>query len=338
MKPDSTSGARILSRKIKVNILLILGLFLYGAHTPQSFAIEPEILMTPAMVSSIPEHERVIVDTRPSWKFLLSHVPGAINLSDWQEFTHTINGVKGLLKEDKGFIADKLGPMGFSLEKTIIIYGEPDDPWRTDGRFFWMFERYGFQKVALLDGGLDSWKQAGKSIQRGRQLSTSRSNLAPKNINLNNQVIADKQLIKKVILDKNFSIIDNRKRKEFEGATPYGSPRGGHIPNAIHIHWPEFFQADGNLKSLPALNSLLNQNGIRPDQEVIVYCTGGVRSAMAYFVFRYLGYKVRNYDGSWWDWSQSSFPVEIWQKSSNPKNATGDDTFALRGGMDDRIY
>jgi len=311
MKPDSTSGVRILSIKKKVNILLILSLFMSGIYTPQSFAGEVELLMTPAMVSAIPEHQRVVVDTRSSWKFVLSHIPGAINLGDWQEFTHTVNGVKGLLKEDKSFIANKLGPLGVSSDKTIVIYGEPNDPWRTDGRFFWMFERYGFQRVALLDGGLSGWKQAGKKIQRGRQNSTLQSNLTTNNINLNNQVIADKALIKKVLLDKNFRIIDNRIRKEFDGTTPYGSPRGGHIPNAIHIHWPKFFQTNGNLKTLPALNSLLDQNGIRPDQEIIVYCTGGVRSAMAYFVFRYMGFKVRNYDGSWWDWSRSSFPIEV---------------------------
>ena len=311
MKPDSTSGVRILSIKKKVNILLILSLFMSGIYTPQSFAGEVELLMTPAMVSAIPEHQRVVVDTRSSWKFVLSHIPGAINLGDWQEFTHTVNGVKGLLKEDKSFIANKLGPLGVSSDKTIVIYGEPNDPWRTDGRFFWMFERYGFQRVALLDGGLAGWKQAGKKIQRGRQNSTLQSNLTTNNINLNNQVIADKTLIKKVLLDKNFRIIDNRIRKEFDGTTPYGSPRGGHIPNAIHIHWPKFFQTNGNLKTLPALNALLDQNGIRPDQEIIVYCTGGVRSAMAYFVFRYMGFKVRNYDGSWWAWSRSAFPIEV---------------------------
>jgi thiosulfate/3-mercaptopyruvate sulfurtransferase len=311
IKPDSTSGVLILSRKIKVNIILILSLFLTGICTLQSFAGKVELLMTPAMVSSIPEHQRVVVDTRSSWKFLISHIPGAINLGNWQEFTHTVNGVKGFLNEDKSFIANKLGPLGVSSDKTIVIYGEPNDPWRTDGRFFWMFERYGFQKVGLLDGGLDSWKQAGKKIQRGSQHSTLQSNLNAKNINLNNQVIADKQLIIKVLLDEKFKIIDNRIRKEFDGTTPYGSPRGGHIPNAIHIHWPEFFQTNGNLKTLSALNSLLDKNGIRSNQEIIVYCTGGVRSAMAYFVFRYMGYKVRNYDGSWWDWSMSSLPIEV---------------------------
>ena len=311
MKPDSTSGARILSRKIRVSILLILSLFLTGIHAPQSFAEKGVgLLITPSMLSAIPQDKRVVVDTRPAWKFLFGHIPGAINLDDWWEFTYKSEGVKGLLKDDKTFIAEKFAPLGFSPGKSIIIYGEPDDPWRTDGRFFWMFEYYGFQKVSLLDGGFASWKKADKKIERGRQNPTPQEKLALNSINLNFDVIADKSMINKYFLSNNFMIIDNRTQKEFDGATPYGSPKGGHIPNAIHIHWSEFFQADGTLKKLPALNSLLSQNAIRPNKEIIVYCTGGVRSAMAYFVFRYLGFKVRNYDGSWWDWSRSSLLVE----------------------------
>ena len=311
MKPDSTSGARILSRKIRVSILLILSLFLTGIHAPQSFAEKGVgLLITPSMLSAIPQDKRVVVDTRPAWKFLFGHIPGAINLDDWWEFTYKSEGVKGLLKDDKTFIAEKFAPLGFSPGKSIIIYGEPDDPWRTDGRFFWMFEYYGFQKVSLLDGGFASWKKADKKIERGRQNPTPQEKSALNSINLNIEVIADKYMINKSFLSDNFMIIDNRTQKEFDGATPYGSPKGGHIPNAIHIHWSEFFQADGTLKKLPALNSLLIQNAIHPNKEIIVYCTGGVRSAMAYFVFRYLGFKVRNYDGSWWDWSRSSLLVE----------------------------
>ena len=311
MKIDSTSGAHILSRKIRVNLLVILGLFLTTINAAQGFANETKLLITPEILSRIPQNQRVTVDTRPAWKFLLGHIPGAINLDDWKDFTYTANGVKGILKEAKSFIINTLSPLGFSPEKTIIIYGETDDPWRTDGRFFWMFERYGFQKVSLLDGGFTAWKNLGKKITKGRQNPTAEPISSLDKINLNSEVIADKQLINKIYLSKNFKIIDNRTRKEFEGATPYGSLRSGHIPNAIHIHWPEFFQKNGNLKKLTDLNAILSQNKITPEQKIIVYCTGGVRSSMAYFVFRYLGFKVRNYDGSWWDWSQSSLPVEM---------------------------
>jgi thiosulfate/3-mercaptopyruvate sulfurtransferase len=118
-------------------------------------------------------------------------------------------------------------------------------------------------------------------------------------------------LINKVFSDSNYVLIDNRTQKEYQGATPYGSTRGGHIPNAKHIHWPDFFTDEGRLKSATDLTKLLQKAGVRSGQEVIVYCTGGVRSAMAYFVFRYLGFKVRNYDGSWWDWSHDpNLPIE----------------------------
>jgi len=65
------------------------------------------------------------------------------------------------------------------------------------------------------------------------------------------------------------------------------------------------------MKQSTELQSLLTQNKIAPGMDVVVYCTGGVRSAMAYFVFRTLGYSVRNYDGSWWDWSHNpTLPAE----------------------------
>ena len=117
---------------------------------------------------------------------------------------------------------------------------------------------------------------------------------------------------KKVLNDKSYVLIDNRTQEEFLGSTPYGSPRGGHIPNAIHIHWPDFFKRDGMLKTANELSRLLEKEGVLYGKEIVVYCTGGVRSAMAYFVFRYLGFRVRNYDGSWWDWSQDfKLPIEI---------------------------
>ena len=310
MKPDNTSGTRILSRKIRVSFLLIISLIFVGIHSPQGFAKEVGLLMTPEGLSTLPQSQRIVVDTRPAWKFLLGHVPGAINLDDWWDFTHKVNGVKGLLKDDKAFIRAKLASLGFTPDKTIIVYGQPDDPWRTDGRFFWMFEYYGFKNVSLLDGGFANWKKSGEKVERGLQSPVPVNESALIRLNLNYQVMADKAYINNSFSGTKITIVDNRTRKEFDGATPYGSPRSGHIPNSIHIHWPEFFKADGTLKTLSALNSLLIKNSIRPDQGVVVYCTGGVRSGMAYFVFRYLGFEVRNYDGSWWDWSQSSLPVE----------------------------
>jgi len=251
------------------------------------------------------------IETRPSWKYLLGHIPGAINLSDWKEFTIKSNGVPGQINQDKEFIVKKLRSLGIDHQKAIVIYGDLSDKWRTDGRFFWMFEFYGFKRVALLKGGFQNWNKAGFPKKLGFGKTPMSSTLETSDIHFNRDIFADQSWIAPRIGSKNITLIDNREKHEYEGGTPYGSTRGGHIPGALHLDWREFFDSKGNLKRSETLNSLLKSKGIQPNQEIVVYCTGGVRSAMAYFVFRYLGYKVRNYDGSWWDWSRNpKLPIE----------------------------
>lgn len=313
MKHDITSPGRILSREIKA--LFVVGVFL-GLALPAFAATPPptsdfETFITPAKLKSLPEKVRVIIDTRSAWKFMAGHIPGAINLSSWQDFSKKSHGVAGQIRQDKSFIAQKLSSLGIDHNKTIVIYGDLTDKWRTDGRFFWMFEFYGFKRTALLKGGYQQWQKAGFAIDRGFGDDPPVTALKVTDISLNREVVADQNWIATRLGSKEIAIIDNREKHEFEGATPYGSSRGGHIPGAIHIDWREFFDAQGMLKPKDKLASLLKSKGIRPDQEIVVYCTGGVRSAMAYFVFRYLGYTVRNYDGSWWDWSHNpKLPIE----------------------------
>jgi len=313
MKPDITSATLILSRKIRVVLMAVLGIFLIGLTSPhnQQAQINTKLLVTGDTLINLPTDQRVIVDTRSKIKFLMGHIPGAINLSNWKEFTEKTKRVKGMLINDESFISNTFRNLGLDPEQQVIIYGDPRDPWRTDGRFFWMFERYGFSHVSILDGGIKAWENIGGKLEAGFQKERKLIEITPKKFNLNSDVIADKYLIKKVLNNKNFILIDNRTLEEYRGSTPYGSRRGGHIPNAIHIHWPDFFERDGKLKTSNELSNLLEKEGVLYGKEVVVYCTGGVRSAMAYFVFRYLGFKVRNYDGSWWDWSEDSdLPIE----------------------------
>ena len=315
MKTDSTSGPLMLSSKIRMVLSLVSAIFLIGLSSSQNLhtQINPKLLLTGDDLKNIPSEQKIIIiDTRSKFKFLMGHIPGAINLSNWEKFTSNKNGVKGVLKDDKAFISDAIGSLGIDINQHIVIYGDPKNPWRTDGRFFWMFERYGFTNVSILDGGLKAWKKIGGTVEKGFQKGKEVKKIMPEKIQLNPEVIADRFMIKNILNDKNYVLIDNRTKEEYEGSTPYGSHRGGHIPNAKHIHWPKFYKKDGTLKSLRDLSNLLENEGIHHDQEIVVYCTGGVRSAMAYFVFRYLGFKARNYDGSWWDWSNdSNLPVEI---------------------------
>ena len=50
--------------------------------------------------------------------------------------------------------------------------------------------------------------------------------------------------------------------------------------------------------------------GLREDDEIIVYCHTGQRSAVAGLALRAAGFtNVRNYLGSWHEWSKRGMPV-----------------------------
>jgi thiosulfate/3-mercaptopyruvate sulfurtransferase len=101
------------------------------------------------------------------------------------------------------------------------------------------------------------------------------------------------------------AILDARSVEEYLGKEVSGLPRSGHIPTAIHVAWNGFLNKDATVKELSVIKEMLEAKGVGSGQEVICYCTGGVRSAWLYFILKLVGYpKISNYPGSWWEWSR----------------------------------
>ena len=86
-----------------------------------------------------------------------------------------------------------------------------------------------------------------------------------------------------------------------------GAAKGGRIPKSVHIDWAEAFNYSGDkrIKPVEELKIIYNKLNIKKNDPIIVYCHSGVRSAHTTFVLtQLLGYKnVKNYDGSWTEWS-----------------------------------
>ena len=106
-------------------------------------------------------------------------------------------------------------------------------------------------------------------------------------------------------------LLDVRTPQEYSGEWFFSEPpqenqRGGHIRGALHMEHLLTLNEDGTFKSFEKLQALYASQGVTPDKEIFPYCAIGARSGYIWFVLKYLlGYpKVRNYDGSWNEWSR----------------------------------
>ncbi len=237
-----------------------------------------------------------------------SHIPGAVF---WNVFTD-------LLLPDftmnlaPSAIANLLSRSGISPETNVIAYGGYPG---TGAWIFWLLRLFGHQNVFVLNGGYQKW------LTEGRPLTSEFSNFPPTQyqtqpINPNLRVLsADVQL---ALSQTDRVLLDVRSLQEYSGEVfidkpPESHQRSGHIPGAVHIDCALMLNEDGTFKAAEELNALYTSYGVTPDKEILPYCAIGGRSACVWFVLKYLlGYpQVRNYDGSWNEWSRiPNAPIE----------------------------
>lgn len=242
----------------------------------------------------------IVLDARVDKEYNTGHIPGAFNAM-WQGFAN-MEGKSGdqgwgtLLPKEK--LAEKLGALGIDSSKTVIVYADPNG-WGEDGRILWMLRMAGLTNTKMLDGGWPAWKTAGGE--------TSTDVPAAKPIKLQIAALdggmnATTEWIK--ANSNKIKIVDSRAQTEFGGATDFGEKRGGHLPGAINIPFKEVFNDDGTVKATSDLKDLFTKAGLTPEDEIVTYCTKGIRSAHMALLLRSAGFeKARNYDASFYEWA-----------------------------------
>lgn len=270
----------------------------------------PLLIDTETLQQNLGRPGLVLIDVRGRAAYEFGgHIPGAVN-STWHEYSDPNAVAKGLLDQDVARLEQRLRSLGISQDSDVVIYSNPFDNWGDEGRMFWMLEYLGHKNLKILDGGWVKWTNERRSFEHGR--------VTPKpgtfSVKLMGDVAIVKDELKQVVKRSHPEtiIVDARSLEEYLGKEVSGIPRPGHIPSAVHVAWNGFLSQDATLKDLEKIKATLDDKGLDPEKNIICYCTGGVRSAWLYFVLKAVGYShVRNYAGSWWEWSRDfSCPVE----------------------------
>jgi len=265
--------------------------------------VHPYLIDTKALEQNLAREGLVIMDVRGKAAYAFGgHIPGAVHAT-WHDFSDPAAAAKGLLNPDLAWLEQKLQSLGISNDSHIVIYSNPFDNWGDEGRMFWMLRYLGHQHLRILDGGWVKWVAEQRQYEHGMVTPKPGTFRASPNPDL----IVMKEELKQIVRGTHpeTAIVDARSLEEYAGKEVQGIPRPGHIPSAINVPWNGFLKPDATVKDLEAIKASLEEKGLHPGQELICYCTGGVRSAWLYFVLKLAGYpQVRNYPGSWWEWSR----------------------------------
>ena len=187
-----------------------------------------------------------------------------------------------------------MGALGVGDDSLVVLYDGSYSVWAA--RVWWMLRWVGFDRAAVLDGGLAAW------TAEARQLSTEPANRGVNQLTLSLRptLIADRDEVYAAIDDNAVSLVDAMPKPHFLGAMAlYGRP--GHIPTASNVSTMALLGEAGGFRPHDELAAMFE--GDR-ENRVISYCGSGIAASATAFVMSRLGFTdVAVYIASLQEWA-----------------------------------
>jgi thiosulfate/3-mercaptopyruvate sulfurtransferase len=168
-------------------------------------------------------------------------------------------------------------------------------------RVRWMFLAMGHKNIAVLDGGLRTWKKQGFPLEKLKKPAWKNGDFKA---NFDTKYIKYYKDIIKNLNDEKFTVVDARSVGRFKGIAP--EPRNtlqsGQIPDALNIPYTAVLK-DGFFKNKTELQQLFNQK-ITDNKELVFSCGSGITACIVMLACE-ISFKKHNcvYDGSWTEWA-----------------------------------
>ncbi|YAL82143.1 sulfurtransferase [Dermacoccaceae bacterium W4C1] len=231
-------------------------------------------------------------------EYEVEHLPGAA----WVEFEQALSGParpgdagRHPMPDPEVFVA-AMRAAGVDNDERVVVTDR--DNGQAAARLWWLLGYHGHERVQVLNGGVAAWRAAGLPLsaepvlpQRGDFVSTP--GLRPLLDADGAAEFATQHLL-----------LDARPADRFAGRNESIDPVAGHIPGAISAPSADNVDAQGRFLTGDDLAMRLTALGVRPGQQVGIYCGSGVSATHAALALAASGLETPAavYIGSWSDW------------------------------------
>lgn len=266
------------------------------------FSDEPKSVVTAQYLLAHPNKNRLFIDTRLGVpedeyrSFREQHIFGAAHAQIREVFASAPTKDSGNLPlPDVKVLEQRLHNWGVNSQTEIIVYAPS---LALAARGWWTLRWAGVEKVQVLDGGLREWVLEGGAVAQGDTPARPRSE--GKLIELTAGNLPQIDVNELVRRNNSLTLIDARDDVAFGQ---------GHLPGAINVPAADQWNPSGKLRTIAEVEEVYRQRGIAGD--VVVYCGGGVLSALSFLILDSLGMHPTLYVGSWSEWAKDPQRISL---------------------------
>ncbi len=251
--------------------------------------------------------------------YLSGHIPSAIDID-----TLALEAPETWNRRSPEELKLALEQHGITADTTVVLYGKfmsPDNdadfPGSAAGhigaiRNAMIMLYAGVKDVRILNGGFQSWRDAGFEISTDDVAKVEVSNFGVQ-IPAKPEIIVDIPEAKKMIEADDADIVCVRSWPEYIGeVSGYNYiEKKGRIPGAVFgncgtdaYHMENYRNADHTIREAQEVVAIWKEVNITPDKHLAFYCGTGWRGSEAFFNAWLMGWpRVSVFDGGWFEWS-----------------------------------
>ena len=235
------------------------------------------------------------------------HIPGADFLDLQGEFSNPDTKLRFMMAPTER-LETAFGRHGVGNDSFVVLYSIGTAMWAT--RFWWMLKSLGFDRLAVLDGGLDKWKAEGRPLESGPAKGYPPAKFVA---SAREGYFVDKNQVLAASRKRDTLVVNALNEQLHRGLEPSRYGRPGHIPGSCNVSAATLIDpATKAFVPLADAEKKFAAQGFTRDKRVVAYCGGGISATIDLFMLHRLGYnKLTLYDGSMGEWAtDESLPIE----------------------------
>lgn len=251
--------------------------------------------------------------------YLSGHLPGAIDID-----TLALESPETWNRREPAELEKNLLEHGITAETTVVLYGKfmwPDNndefPGSAAGhigaiRCAMIMMYAGVKDVRVMNGGFQSWKDAGYPISKKDERKIPETEFGVV-IPARPELIVDIDQAKEILAAENAELVSVRSWPEYIGeVSGYNYiEKKGRIPGSVFgncgsdaYHMENYRNRDHTTREYGEIEKIWRESGVTPDKFLAFYCGTGWRGSEAFFNAWLMGWPgVAVFDGGWFEWS-----------------------------------